>query len=75
MDSAILAEANPQTPAMLEELGGFLGRLDLALSGFTHPAARDSDLACNPALALEVISRHRDAIADPDRRGRPQSLE
>jgi len=64
----VLAEANPQTPAMLEELGGFLGRLDLALSGFTHPAARDSDLAWNPALALEVISRHLDAIADPGRR-------
>ncbi len=53
---------------MLEAVGALLGRLDAALEGFTHPAARGSDLVWNPALALEVISRHRDAIADEDRR-------
>ena len=54
---------------MLEAAGRLpRAELDLALSGFTHPAARDSDLAWNPALALEVISRHLDAIADPGRR-------
>ncbi len=73
LPGTILADANPRTPAMLEAVGAFFGRLDAALEGFTHPAARGSDLVWNPALALEVVSRHRDAIADPDRAraGRP----
>ncbi|HEY1250451.1 MAG TPA: aminotransferase class III-fold pyridoxal phosphate-dependent enzyme [Thermoanaerobaculia bacterium] len=68
LPGTVLAEANPKTPAMLEALGRFLGELDAALDGFTHPAARDSDLAWNPARALEVITRHREAIEDPERR-------
>jgi 4-aminobutyrate aminotransferase-like enzyme/Ser/Thr protein kinase RdoA (MazF antagonist) len=68
LPGTVLAEASPRTPALLEELGGFLGRLDRALSGFAHPAARESDLPWNPARALDVISGHLDAVADPGRR-------
>ena len=34
------AEAKPHPPHLLQSLGGFLGRLDEALDGFSHPAAR-----------------------------------
>ena len=34
------AEAKPHTPHLLQSLGGLLGRLDEALDGFSHPAAR-----------------------------------
>jgi len=68
LPGTVLADANPRTPAMLEAVGEFLGRLDAALVGFTHPAALGSDLVWNPARALEVITRHRDAIAGEDRR-------
>jgi 4-aminobutyrate aminotransferase-like enzyme/Ser/Thr protein kinase RdoA (MazF antagonist) len=68
LPGTILADANPRSPAMLEAVGEFLGRLDAALVGFTHPAALGSDLVWNPARALEVISRHRLAVEDEDRR-------
>jgi 4-aminobutyrate aminotransferase-like enzyme/Ser/Thr protein kinase RdoA (MazF antagonist) len=68
LPGTVLADANPKTPAMLEALGRFLGELDASLDGFTHPAARNADLVWNPARALEVITRHREAIEDPDRR-------
>ena len=35
-----LAGLRPVTPELLEELGGALARLDLALEGFSHPSAR-----------------------------------
>jgi Ser/Thr protein kinase RdoA (MazF antagonist) len=36
----ILARVRPHTPELLRSLGGFLGRLDEAFLGFSHPAAR-----------------------------------
>ena len=63
-----LAEAHPRTPEMLRSVGRLLGSLDLALEGFTHPAARDSDLVWNPESALFVIERHAGSIADSGRR-------
>ena len=33
------AEFRPHSPELLEELGGFLGKLTRALDGFSHPAA------------------------------------
>lgn len=70
LPGTVLAEARPKTPALLHALGRFLGRLDAALSGFAHPAARDrdSELVWNPARALEVVARHLPAIPDPARR-------
>jgi 4-aminobutyrate aminotransferase-like enzyme len=48
-------------------LGAFLGRLDAALADFSHPAAHQ-DLQWDVNKAGEVIRRHLDHIADPDRR-------
>ncbi len=68
LPGAILADAKPQTPALLADVGRFLGELDGALDGFAHPAAAGRDLPWNPDRALEIIARHRDAIRDPARR-------
>ena len=38
--SELLAEVNPHTPELLHGLGHFLGEIDKALDGFTHPASR-----------------------------------
>ena len=63
-----LAETRPRAPGTLEALGRFLGRLDRALEGFAHPAARDRDLLWNPERADAVIARHAAAIDEPARR-------
>jgi 4-aminobutyrate aminotransferase-like enzyme/Ser/Thr protein kinase RdoA (MazF antagonist) len=68
LPGAILADAKPQTPALLGEVGRFLGELDRALEGFAHPAAHGRDLLWNPDRALAIIAQHRDAIRDPGRR-------
>ena len=68
LPGTILAEANPQSLGLLCGLGRFLGELDGAFEGFTHPAARNRDLLWNPSRALEVIGRHAGAIGDPARR-------
>ena len=68
LPGTVIAEANPRTPAMLEDVGRFLGELDAALDGFAHPAAAGRDLAWDPARALDVIALHSSAIADPGRR-------
>jgi 4-aminobutyrate aminotransferase-like enzyme/Ser/Thr protein kinase RdoA (MazF antagonist) len=62
-----LAEARPQTPGLLADLGRFIGRLTNALASFDHPAARRAfiwDAVSGP----EVVRRHRDLIADAGRR-------
>ncbi|HWZ86417.1 MAG TPA: aminotransferase class III-fold pyridoxal phosphate-dependent enzyme [Thermoanaerobaculia bacterium] len=64
----ILADARPQSPAVVEAVGRFLGRLDRGLEGFAHPAARERDLLWNPDNALDVIARHEPAIRDAGRR-------
>jgi 4-aminobutyrate aminotransferase-like enzyme/Ser/Thr protein kinase RdoA (MazF antagonist) len=63
-----LAHARPRSRDVLGRLGALLGRLDRALEGFAHPAARDRDLVWNPDRALDVIGRHADRIEDPSRR-------
>ncbi|MGE5278237.1 MAG: aminotransferase class III-fold pyridoxal phosphate-dependent enzyme [Acidobacteriota bacterium] len=63
----ILADCRPRSRDLLAAVGGFLGRLDLALEGFAHPAAA-RELDWNPALALGVIGCHLGAIEDPRRR-------
>jgi 4-aminobutyrate aminotransferase-like enzyme/Ser/Thr protein kinase RdoA (MazF antagonist) len=66
----VLAKARPHSPGLLRNVGRFLGELDLALEGFTHPAAADRDLDWNPARALAVIGRHAAAIPDRERQAR-----
>lgn len=61
-----VAGVKPMTPGLLEELGGALARLDLALEGFTHPAAR-RELKWDLARA-GWIRGHLGLVRDPRRR-------
>jgi 4-aminobutyrate aminotransferase-like enzyme/Ser/Thr protein kinase RdoA (MazF antagonist) len=63
-----LAHARPRSRDVLGRVGALFGRLDRALDGFSHPAARDRDLVWNPDRALDVIGRHAASIADASRR-------
>jgi len=62
-----LATVKPHAPALLHNLGDYLGQLDRALATFDHPAA-DRELQWDLQHASAVIKRHKDAIADPARR-------
>ncbi|MAF64487.1 MAG: phosphotransferase [Planctomycetota bacterium] len=58
----------PQPPALLEDLGRFVGALDRALADFDHPAlARDFDWDLRNASRIRA---HLEAIDDDRRRGR-----
>lgn len=61
-----IAAIRPVTPALLEEIGGALARLDLALAGFSHPSAR-RELKWDFARA-GWIRGHLGLIPDPRRR-------
>ena len=64
--SALLAEVNPHTPDLLRSLGHFLGELDKALDGFTHPAAqRDLKWDLRGALWIRDYTHH---IASAEKR-------
>ena len=64
--SALLAEVNPHTPELLQSLGHFLGEIDKALVGFTHPAAgRELKWDLQGALWIKEYTNH---IEDPERR-------
>ncbi|HKD17183.1 MAG TPA: aminotransferase class III-fold pyridoxal phosphate-dependent enzyme [Thermoanaerobaculia bacterium] len=63
-----LASARPRSRDVVGRVGALLGRLDRALEGFSHPAARDRDLVWNPDRALDVIGRYAGSIDDPSRR-------
>jgi 4-aminobutyrate aminotransferase-like enzyme/Ser/Thr protein kinase RdoA (MazF antagonist) len=62
-----LAEVQPHSPALLENLGHFLGQMDAAMSDFSHPAAyrlfhwRATETAA-------TIRRHLDPLPDHARR-------
>jgi 4-aminobutyrate aminotransferase-like enzyme/Ser/Thr protein kinase RdoA (MazF antagonist) len=62
----LLAETKPHTPELLEDLGAYLGHLDAALAGFTHPAAQ-RELKWDLARA-DWIGVHVDLIEDAQRR-------
>ncbi|MEK6410780.1 MAG: aminotransferase class III-fold pyridoxal phosphate-dependent enzyme [Acidobacteriota bacterium] len=64
--SALLAEVNPHTPELLQSLGHFLGEIDKALDGFTHPASRrELKWDLQGALWIKEYTHH---IAAPERR-------
>ena len=69
LPGSVLADARPRSPALRRGLGRLLGRLDRALEGFGHPAARHRDLLWNPDCALDVVARHVGAIRDRERLG------
>jgi Ser/Thr protein kinase RdoA (MazF antagonist) len=62
-----LAEVTPHAPELLADFGGFLGRLDRALTGFTHPAMRRS-FHWDIARADSTVSKCGKHIEDPNRR-------
>ena len=61
-----IAGIRPVTPELLREIGETLARLDLALAGFTHQAAR-RDLKWDLARAGWIRDR-LDAVREPRRR-------
>jgi len=61
-----IAGVRPVTHGLLDELGGTLARLDLALTGFSHPSAR-RELKWDFARA-GWIRDHLEAVRDPRRR-------
>src|SRR5436190_1711553 len=64
--SALLAQVNPHAPELLRSLGHFLGEIDSALEGFTHPAAqRELKWDLQGALWIKDFTHH---IDDPEKR-------
>ncbi len=57
-----LAEFQPHTPELLEELGHFLGKLSCGLTDFSHPAAQDTRL-----FAVRRAGAAADAAAEISR--------
>jgi len=66
-----IAGLKPVTPGLLEELGAALARLDAALAGFSHPAAR-RELKWDLTEA-GWVREHLGLIADPRRRALVES--
>lgn len=62
----VMADAKPQTDALLDSLGALLGRLDAALAGFDHTAA-DRELKWDLSRA-GWIRAHLNAISEPTQR-------
>jgi 4-aminobutyrate aminotransferase-like enzyme/Ser/Thr protein kinase RdoA (MazF antagonist) len=62
-----LAETNPHTKSLLNDLGEFLGGVTGALTGFTHTATQRS-LKWNIDNGPEVVREGLQDISDPDKR-------
>ncbi len=66
LEGQMLIEIAPKSPHLLRQVGRFLGRLDQALSDFTHPAMkRPLVWDMNQALAVQPFLAD---ISDPARR-------
>lgn len=63
----LLVETAPHSPDLLESLGALFGRLDRALSGFSHPALQ-RDLQWDLRHAGRVVTDHLPSIPTPARR-------
>jgi len=64
--SALLAEVSPHPQELLHSLGHFLGEIDKALDGFTHPASRrELKWDLQDALWIKEYTHH---IEIPERR-------
>ena len=64
-----LADVRPHPDELLEGLGRYLGTMDRALSGFSHPAARRTGYDWDLARAAEVMRRDMGVVAGTDRGG------
>jgi 4-aminobutyrate aminotransferase-like enzyme/Ser/Thr protein kinase RdoA (MazF antagonist) len=62
-----LARVKPHSPALLHELGCFLGHMDKALAGFNHPAMR-RELKWDMQKAGSTIRGYLNHITEPRRR-------
>lgn len=67
----MLVDTTPRSPALLQDLGRFLGRLDRALAEYTHPAL-EWETEWDLLRAAEVRNR-LDALRDPSRRARAEA--
>ncbi len=65
--------ANPHPPDLLQSLGVFLGGMDRALEGFSHPA-QDRELKWDLRRAGEVVETHLEHVEDSARRILLESL-
>ena len=63
-----LADWTPRSAALLEQTGALLGRLDAALAGYAHPAAR-RELDWDLRRGREVVEAHLGEVPDGGRRG------
>ncbi|MFC1575568.1 aminotransferase class III-fold pyridoxal phosphate-dependent enzyme [Gemmatimonadota bacterium] len=68
LPGTLFHEVNPQTPALFNSLGAFLGGMDRALEDFTHPA-QDRELEWDLKGAGRVVRSHLQFVDDPGRRG------
>jgi len=68
-----LGAFRPHTPALLRQLGAYLGQLDGALASFHHPAAA-RPFQWDLRQAAAVVNQHLAAIADPARRQRVTTI-
>ena len=66
VEGRCLAEVNPHSPELLENVGALCGKLGVALAGFEHPAARRW-LKWDPSQAAWT-REHLPEIADPEQR-------
>jgi Ser/Thr protein kinase RdoA (MazF antagonist) len=63
----LLGEANPPTSALLRSLGAFLGGMNRALEGFSHPA-QDRELESDLKAAGKVVRANLEMVSDPRNR-------
>ena len=68
----VLAHVNPLTGPVLEDVGRFLGRLDIALGGFDHPQAHRK--YAWDMLAAHELKPNLAFIRDADRRALLQGI-
>ena len=67
LPGTMLADARPRDAALLSSVGSLLGRLDAALAGFSHEAARGRPLLWDPERSAEIARRGVSRLDDPAR--------
>ena len=67
IDGNLLADVDPLDPALLEDLGRRLARLDQALESFTHPAL-ERPLLWDLRDALSILAAYKPLLADDRKR-------
>jgi len=73
LDGTPLARVEDRTPALLEKLGGAVGRLDAALTDFDHPAIH-RDFHWDLAQAEKVIRQYLPLVGNDGLRGLVQQV-